>query len=478
MSTEASGPRISYQPTPGLSYDPSEPKYWDPAALAGEIRRVFEVCHGCRLCFKYCDSFPRLFRLIDERHGGDVHRITEADVAHVMDACFQCKLCEVQCPYTPRDGHDFQLDFPKLVHRYDAIHAKGRRRTLRQRVLNDPDGAAKLARLSFGLANAANRIRPLRVLMEKTLGVHRDKQLPDFAREPFDEWAERSGHVRPEPGGEVVLFQTCFVQHNEPEIGKDALYVLSRNGVDARVVKGLACCGMPAWEQGDLAALRRQAHRDLDLLLPFVEKGAKVLVVNPTCSMMMRKEWPHLLEGEDRARAQKLAPAVMDVSEFLWSIRNEPRFDASFAAPAGPVKVAYHAPCHLRAQAIGFKGRDLLRKIPGVTVAATVMECCGHDGTFAMTVEGFEPSARIGRKAFDGMKAAGAEIWASDCPLAAIQFEQHAGEKALHPVTLLARAYRGEPLAPVRQAQGGPRQARGERPGDGSRGTGGGEGER
>jgi Fe-S oxidoreductase len=43
-----------------------------------------------------------------------------------MDACFQCKLCEVQCPYTPRDNHEFQLDFPKLVHRYKAPRAKTR----------------------------------------------------------------------------------------------------------------------------------------------------------------------------------------------------------------------------------------------------------------------------------------------------------------------------------------------------------------
>jgi glycerol-3-phosphate dehydrogenase subunit C len=166
--------------------------------------------------------------------------------------------------------------------------------------------------------------------------------------------------------------------------------------------------------------------------------------VNPTCSMMMRREWPHLLDGADRARAERLAPAVMDVSEYLWSIRNEARFSTAFASAPPGGKVAYHAPCHLRAQAIGFKGRDLLRKIPGVTISATVMECCGHDGTFAMTVEGFEPSQRIGKKAFDGMQAAEAEVWATDCPLAAIQFAQHAGRKPLHPVTLLARAYRGE----------------------------------
>jgi Fe-S oxidoreductase len=449
MSTEnpsapPSGKRISYQPTPGLSYDPAEARYWDPAALDGEVTRAFEICNGCRMCFKYCDSFPRLFDLLDHRYEGDVHRLEAKDVHQVMDACFQCKLCEVQCPYTPRDGHAFQLDFPKLVHRWRGVHTRGKARTLRQRVLNDPDGAGRLARMSLGMANVANRTRPLRVLMEKTVGIHRDKLLPEFAAETFDAWARANGHVKAEPGGEVVLFQTCFVQHNRPGIGKDALYVLQKNGVDVRVVPGLVCCGMPAWEHGDLDALRAQARRDLDLLLPFVEKGAKVLVVNPTCSMMMRREWPHLLDGLDRQRAERLAPAVMDVSEFLWSIRNEARFSVDFRSTPPGGKIAYHAPCHLRAQGIGFKGRDLLRKIPGVTVATTVMECCGHDGTFAMTVEGFDASRRLGQKAFDGMKGAEAETWATDCPLAALQFEQHAGRRPLHPVTILARAYRGE----------------------------------
>ncbi len=90
---------------------------------------------------------------------------------------------------------------------------------------------------------------------------------------------------------------------------------------------------------------------------------------------------------------------------------------------------------------MGFKGRDLLRKIPGVA-PAMVMECCGHDGTFAMTVEGFEPSQRVGRKAFEEMQESGGEVWSTDCPLAALQFQQHAGVKPMHPMTILARAYR------------------------------------
>jgi Fe-S oxidoreductase len=439
--------RISYLPTPGLSYDPAEEKYWDQGGLDAEVRRAFEICHGCRMCFKYCDSFPTLFSFIDERHGGDVRGLSEGEVRSVMDACFQCKLCEVQCPYTPRDGHEFQLDFPKLVHRWDAVQLRRRGRTLRDRMLGDPDGSARKARASLGLANVANRSRPLRILMEKTIGIHRDKLLPDFARVPFDRWAEEQDLVRAEPGGEVVLFQTCFVQNNEPQLGKDIVEVLRACRVDVRVVKGLACCGMPAWEHGDLDALRAQARRDLDLLAPFVAAGAKVLVVNPTCTMMMRREWPHLVDEADRARARELAAAVRDPSEFLWSIRQEERFVSAFRSTPPGGKIAYHAPCHLRAQGIGFKGRDLLKRIPGVTVAATVMECCGHDGTYAMTVEGFGPSQRIGKKAFDGMIAADARVWASDCPLAALQFQQHAGTKPLHPLAILARATRDDGFA-------------------------------
>lgn len=445
---------ISYQPTDGLTYDPSDALYWDEGALAKEVERVFEVCHGCRMCFKYCDSFPTLFKFVDG-YDGDVRKVTFEQTEQVMDACFQCKLCEVQCPYTPRDSHEFQLDFPKLVHRYQATRKKKTGFTLQDRVLGDPDTTSSLARASFGMANVMNRVSLHRWFLEKVLGIHRDKELPDFAGTTFEKWARAEGRLvatppkalpAPEgedskPGLEAVLFQTCYVQNNEPDLGRDALAVLDANEVGVQCVEGLTCCGMPRWERGDLDSLRAQAKSNLDKLMPFVEQGSKVLVINPTCSMMMRREYPELLEGEDRARAERLAEATMDVSEYVWSLRKEERFNTDFKSSPGAA-VSYHAPCHLRAQAVGFKGRDLLREIPGVK-ASTVMECCGHDGTYAMRVEGFEPSIRVGGKAFEGMQDnEDAEVWATDCPLAALQFKQHAGRNPMHPMTILARAYR------------------------------------
>jgi Fe-S oxidoreductase len=435
---------IAYAPTDGISYDPTERVYWDPVALAKETERVFEICHGCRMCFKYCDSFPTLFSLIDDRHDGDVRKVSPAETERVMDGCFQCKLCEVQCPYTPRDGHAYQLDFPKLVHRYKAQRSRRRKPRLRDRLLGNPDFAGRAARASGGIANALSRVRIHRWFLEKTLGIHRQKDLPHFAGTTFERWAEGAGRIAEEPGGEAVLFPTCYVQNNAPELGRDTLEVLGTNGIEVRCAKGLACCGMPAWEQGDLETLRARARTSLDVLMPFVERGAKVVAINPTCSMMMRREWPTLLEGADRARAEKLAPAVVDPSELLWSIRDEPRFRSEVRSKP-PGCIASHAPCHLRAQAIGFRARDLFRKLFGVPITL-VSECCGHDGTYAMTVEGFEPSQRIGAKAFGEMGEAEAALWSTDCPLAALQFRQHAGVEPLHPMTILARAYRGDPF--------------------------------
>ena len=239
MTERSSDRPMSFGPTEGLSYDPEEPRYWDATLLRGEIERAFDLCNSCRLCFKYCDSFPTLFELVDRKHGGDVKRIEGADVDRVVASCFQCKLCEVQCPYTPRDKHEFQLDFPRLIHRQQAVHARAHRLPLRERLLVQPDLMARFARLSFGFANRVNRLPVARWAMEKLGGIHRKKLLPDFSRDTFEQRAKRAGYLRAAPPAEAVLFQTCFVQHNDPVIGEDVLFVLKRNQVDVACVAGL-----------------------------------------------------------------------------------------------------------------------------------------------------------------------------------------------------------------------------------------------
>ncbi|MDH4249303.1 MAG: (Fe-S)-binding protein, partial [Deltaproteobacteria bacterium] len=111
---------IAAQPTPGLTYSPMDPHYFDAEMLQLELMRGLDICNGCRMCFNLCPSFPALFKFADAREQ-DVRNLTAQEVDHVIDTCFQCKVCYVKCPYTPDDKHEFQLDYPRLLARAKAV---------------------------------------------------------------------------------------------------------------------------------------------------------------------------------------------------------------------------------------------------------------------------------------------------------------------------------------------------------------------
>jgi Fe-S oxidoreductase len=445
---------IRYAPTDGLTYNPNETRYWDEAALDKELVRTFELCHGCRMCFKFCESFPTLFKAVDQH--GDVRRLPADVRRQVIDQCFQCKLCYTQCPYTEAEGHEFRLDFPRLLLRAKAVQRRREGIPLRDKLLGDPDRLGAVGTLLPRLANWANTVRPHRLLMEKAAGIHRDKLLPPFQSPTFDAWFRQHTHGADETReGEtpVVLFATCFVNYNRTAPGQAAVRVLQHNGCRVACPK-TECCGMPALDGGDIAQAQQKARRNVKALLPWVERGYRIAVINPTCSLMIRQEYAELLnDAADPTlahAAKSVAAATRDLSEFLFELSQAGRFKEDFASTPGP-NVAYHAPCHLRMQNIGFRGRDLLRRIPGVR-PRLVAECCGHDGTWAMKTEHFQQALKTGEKAFEGMREASAEVWSTDCPLAALQFEQACGRQPLHPVEILDRAYRADGFpTPIRR---------------------------
>ncbi len=164
------------------------------------------------------------------------------------------------------------------------------------------------------------------------------------------------------------------------------------------------------------------------------------MATNPTCSQMIRVEYPRLL-GTDEAKA--VAAKTMDPTAFLASLAVQGKLNRDFKTSAG--KIAYHMPCHLRTQNIGYKTRDVLSLLPNTKVEV-IEACSGHDGIWAMKKENFAASLKWGGKAFRGINEAESDVTCSDCPLAAIQIQQGTGRKPLNPIEILAKSYRGEQI--------------------------------
>ncbi len=473
-----------------------DPRFWDAQDLRAEVDRIFDICWGCRLCFKFCGSFPTLFELIDTkteaqraahlaahpeiRAAADAKRaaaaaapapaphdgaevgvtfgdelpelqahardLSAAEIDQVVDRCFQCKLCYPNCPYTP--PHDFALDFPRLLLRWKAQRTRRDGVPLTARLMRDTAAIGRLASRTPALANRALRLPANRALMERVVGIHRDKLMPTYHRETFPQWWARhtpqveaaqplkDGIETPTPL-KVALFSTCLIDYNDPAVGAAAVRVLEHNGVEVVRPPNQVCCGMPFLDGGDLDAAAAKVRANLAALTPYVDAGYAIVIPSPSCSLMVREEFPQLVSGAASAR---LAAQSHDLDVYLYRIAREGRLKRDFQRRFG--RVQYHVPCHIRVQNIGIRGRDLLGLISDQV--DTVQECSGHDGTWSMHVDHFQESLRWGEKAFAGMRQQAGEPCAlacTDCRLAALHIEQGANRSTVHPVVALAHAY-------------------------------------
>lgn len=418
-----------------------DPKFLDRAAIAAESSRVFDVCHTCRMCFNYCPSFPALFDAVDahvERGEGEVAALTPAEHRKIVDLCYGCKLCLVKCPYAP--PHEWAIDFPLVMMRAKAARAREEGVTRQDRFLGDPDRTARRSTGALApLVNWANGRRSLRVILEKAVGIHRDRQLPKFARVTFERWFERTrGATEPAPGADpastVLIFETCAVNYNHPEIGIAAVQVLERNGKTV-VRPRLRCCGMPAIDAGDLEGAAEATRANLAVLAPLARAGFRIVIPGPTCGYTIKSEWPRLVPGDD---ARVVSAAALDLGEYLSKELAAGRLDRTFPAPQG--KLAYHIPCHLRAQNIGRPFEAVLRAIPGTTLEI-VERCSAFDGTWGMKKEYYELSRKYAGKLCRELEEAQAERLVSDCPLAGINVKEELGRAPAHPVEVLRDAY-------------------------------------
>lgn len=423
--------------------DANDARYWDERDLEGELRRTFQICQDCRMCVTYCGSFPILFDAVDkliERGSVGAEHVDNGVMRAVSDHCWQCKLCYIKCPYTPDEGAYEALDFPRLMAREKAVRARREGVPLVDRVLGEPQlvGAAGSGPPA-ALANLVNASRLLRKVAEKVTGISAEFPLPPLASQRFSRWfEEHEPAAEAGSAGEVVLFSTCYGEHNFPEVPRAAVYALEKNGFRVLVPEDLTCCGMPNLDGGDVDAAKRKMQHNVEQLLAHVQAGRRVVVPGPTCGYTIKKEWPSYLASKEAAR---VAEAAQDLMQFFDSLRQKKQLSLEFQRGFG--KIAYHAACHLRAQKIAVPGARVLSQTPGTEVRI-IERCSAVDGTWGMKAafyeEGVRYAERLAQAIRDG-KAEGEAAVVTDCSLAALRVKKAVGQFARHPVQLLAEAY-------------------------------------
>jgi len=425
----------------------NHPDFLDPQKLDNEMRRVFDVCHGCRRCFNLCDSFPKLFEMIDESKNENVDSLSSKQFPTVADACTLCDMCFMtKCPYVP--PHEFNIDFPHLMLRYRALQKKDKKLPIIPSQLAQIDRNGKIGVVFSTIINWFSNIKNkfFRKILELILGIDIRAQLPKYNSETFSNYfIKNKDSTKIESSNKkrkVIIYSTCFVNFNKKNTGVAALKVLKANGVEVEHAYP-GCCGMPFLEQADLKKVVHQAKKISSDLLKWVDKGYRVVTLTASCSLMLKFEWPLLLPNDENIK--KLSNKVNDIDEYVVDIAENEGLVKGMQEIDGGVTV--HHACHARAQNMGIKARDMLKLIPNIKIDV-VERCAGHGGTFGVMKATHNLALKVGAPTARQIKNKKNKYMASDCPLAGKHLKQLSKDtniehnEALHPIEILAKAYK------------------------------------
>ncbi len=431
--------------------DWKSPDYYNEDAAFQEMARIFDICHGCRRCVSLCGAFPTLFDLVDESKTGEVDGVDKKDYMQVVDQCYMCDLCYMtKCPYVP--PHEFNLDFPHTMLRAKAIKFRKGGVGLGERFLASTDVHGQFAGIPIvvQVANAVNKTRPARAVMEKVLGVDKNAWLPELASKKFRSGAPESPPHPVRDGartpGKVVIYATCYINYNEPGIGHDLLKVLDHNEVPYVLVDKEKCCGMPRLELGDLDSVNDSKLANIPVLARYARDGFAILSAVPSCTLMFKQEIPLMYPKDEEV--QLVREHMWDPFEYLMARKRDGLLKTEFPVPLG--KVSYQIPCHGRVQNIGKKTEEMLKMVSGTSVH-THERCSGHAGTFGVKRPYHAQAMKIGKPLFKAMashKDGGLpDVISSDCPLGGHHIAQGFDVNQLgappqkHPLTLVRTAY-------------------------------------
>jgi glycerol-3-phosphate dehydrogenase subunit C len=396
------------------------------------LRGSLDHCVKCTICETACPVSNVTALFPGPKYAGPqaerlrVHDEPTAEWS--VDYCSGCGICTQVCP------QGVKIAQINAQARHKVKEQKGF--ALRDRLIGRPTLIGRLGLPAAPLANASLRARPVRVLAERLLGIHRDAPMPSFARRSFRSWAKR--HQSPPAPRRAVYFHGCGTQYYEPDVGRMTVAVLEHNGFQVEIPKQ-DCCGLPLQSNGLFDDARSYVLRLARALAPHARDGALIVGNATSCTLMLKREAREILGLEDDPDLRLVSERTYDVCELLLQLHHDGELKTDFR-PVDEV-VAYHAPCQQQGHFMGKPALELLALVPGLQLRELDARCCGIAGTYGLKREKYDIAMKVGADLFAQIGSSGAGLVACDSETCRWQIEHATNKPSAHPLELLHRAY-------------------------------------
>jgi glycolate oxidase iron-sulfur subunit len=416
---------------------------------------VVQQCMHCGLCLPVCPTYdatkverhsPR-GRIALMRSIADDRLQATRTFADEMYFCLGCLACMTACPAgvnyaelfeharaeaeasgvlkSPRRSLIRALTLRWLFMDLTRLQLLGCALRLYQRL-----GLQRLLRASGLLRLLPKRLRELEAITPEVQ--------PSFSAELISPLTPAVGPKK----YRVAMLTGCAQDLIFSDVNRDTVEVLARNGCEVITPPEQSCCGSLHAHNGEWQLAQELARRQLDQFPP--EQFDAIITNSGGCGSHL-KHFTHLLKDDPRyrERAKIWDEKVRDIHEWLAviGIQSPPS--------SGPDHlVTYHESCHLaHGQKITLQPRQLLRSIPNLKLVELPESswCCGSAGIYNLIQP--EMAEELLERKLKHIRSTAANTVATANPGCLLQLTNGAKKHGLnlrvvHPITLLAEAYR------------------------------------
>ncbi|MBD2694457.1 (Fe-S)-binding protein [Anabaena catenula] len=419
--------------------------------------KLIDSCVHCGFCLSTCPSYRVLGKEMDSPRGriylmdaineGEI-ALNTATVEH-FDSCLGCLACVSTCPSGVQ---------------YDKLISATRHQVERNYNRSLPD---KLVRqLIFSLFPNPDLLRILLfpLLVYQKLGISKLLQatglikaisprlaamesiLPEITLKSFQDNLPDIIPAKGEKRYRVGVILGCVQRLFFSPVNEATVRVLTANGCEVIIPKSQGCCAALPEHQGQTEQAKTLARQMID---SFADTNVDFIIINAAGCGHTLKEYGHILadDPEYAEKAKAFAAKVKDAQEFLMNVgltaKLSPLTDKNLT-------LVYQDACHLlHGQKISVQPRQLLRKIPGVTLREPLDAalCCGSAGVYNMLQP--EIAEELGKQKVQNLLNTGAELIASANPGCTLQISKYLPDNkisVMHPMELLDYSIQGVKL--------------------------------
>jgi len=421
---------------------------------------VLQQCMHCGMCLPTCPTYDTTKRERNSPRGriSLMRAIADGELevndtfADEMSYCLGCLACQTACPAGVNYAELFETARADIERSgVKAAPGRGLWRTITLRFLFMRPDALRLAGTLMrvyqrsGLESLVRRLGLIRLAPAalRKLEPQAPRIAPAFSNRLIREHEMPGTNTR----YRVAMLTGCIQDLVFPDVNRDTVDVLLANGCRVFTPPEQPCCGSLHAHNGETALAAKLARRMIDLFPP--DEFDAIITNAGGCGSHLR-HYSGLLDDDPHYAdlAHAWDAKVKDIQEWLVEIGCRTPLAGPFA---GPATITYHESCHLaHGQKITKQPRSLLRLLPDTTLVELPEStwCCGSAGVYAITQP--EQADLLLKRKTDNIRSTPSTIVATANPGCQLQIARGlkndgaAGIDVVHPMTLLAKAYRRE----------------------------------